>query len=95
MAVELGPGFSIVVKRSALARVGVDVSADPTTYGGVVSSDDHLIVLGPFYENQESCARLAALGLEFYDDYFDLPNTGGTVPDWCRIKLELRSPPAS
>jgi hypothetical protein len=90
MTVTLSPAMSVVVKRSALERAGIA----PETIADVASSDAALVVLGPLFDSHDVTTRLAALGLAFHDDYFDIAHSGGTVPEWCTTKLEhVPAPP--
>jgi len=90
MPVTLGAGISVVVRKSSLSRVGKDREAIARDVGDIVSEDHDLLVVGPCFEAETPSGRLKALGLEYYDDFFDLPNTGGEVPEWCQIWLSLR-----
>lgn len=91
MSVEIGGGFSIVIRVSSLARIGLEIKHNDPLWGTIVSFDEHLLVLGPLFEAQTLEAELAKRGLEYWDDYFDLPNTGGPVPDWCQIVLRIKT----
>ena len=84
MSVELSPAMSVVLKKSSLLRLG---NIRPIGLGEIHSEDEDLIVLGPLYETSTVTRRLEELGLKYFDDYFDLPYSGGEVPDWCRISL--------
>ena len=86
MAVQLAPAMSVIVKRSALVRAAIDVSS----FASVHSHDEHLVVLGPLFDSAAVTTRLDEHGLEYFEDYFDVPHSGGTVPDWCSIILEYR-----
>jgi hypothetical protein len=87
MSVEIGPGYSVVLRKDSLARLG-DLSL--LGLGGVHSEDDMLLVLGPFFETKDVTRRLEEMGLVYFEDYFDLAHSGGQVPDWCKVTLSYR-----
>lgn len=86
MPVNLAPALSIVIKRSSIERAQLEI----VSIGDVASSDEHLVVVGPFFETETPSAKLDSAGLEYFEDYFDIPNSGGPVPDWCKITLSIR-----
>ena len=53
--------------------------------------DDQLIVPGPLYDTQLAIEALNAMGLEYFEDYFDVPHSGGPVAEWCQIEFRMRS----
>jgi hypothetical protein len=79
--------MSIILKKSSLARLG---NVRPIALSEVFSEDEKLLVLGPFFETETVSGRLEELGLKYIDDYFDLPHTGGDVPEWCQISLSYK-----
>jgi hypothetical protein len=90
MPVRLGPGYSIIVRKDSMARIGVTNQMIVGTVADLVSEDDALLVLGPLYEPGDAGNKLRGLGLEYFEDYFDLPHSGGPVPEWCEIELRMR-----
>ncbi len=89
MSVALSPAMSVVLKKGSLVRRG---NVRPIGLGDVFSEDEKLLVLGPFYETAIVTRRLEELGLKYIDDYFELPHSGGDVPDWCEISLSYKDP---
>lgn len=83
MTVRLSPACSVVVRALAAARI-------PRDFGDVFDRDDDLVVFGPFFDTVGKISELERLGLVFTEDFFDLPHSGGTVPDWCAITLTLQ-----
>lgn len=91
MSVRIGPGFSIVIRKDALDRAGVAPSGVIGSIGDLVAEDDDLLVLGPLFDPQAAIGRLQDSGLEYFQDFFDIPHSGGPVAEWCQIDLRLRS----
>ena len=86
MTVKISEMMSIVVRKDGrYAQV-----KPPVDFGGLVSEDGDLVVYGPFYSADDRCSILDALGYEYTVDYFDVPDSGGTVPGWVSISLSLR-----
>lgn len=91
MSVRLSPAFSVIVRIAELERCEMLSRVERGELGEVFDRDHALIVLGPLFEPPASMDALEASGLAYYDSYFDLPHSGGTVPDWCAVSLEMRS----
>lgn len=91
--VELAPGTSNVVRVKAAVRTGALTGIEAGEHGPVFSRSRDLIVLGPLASANASLASLAAAGLAFYDDCFDLDHRGGLVPSWCQIWLTMEHSP--
>jgi len=89
VSVELGPGYSVVIRKASLSKLG---NIRLLGLGDVRSEDDKLMVLGPFFETADVTKRLDELGLAYFEDYFDLAHSGGEVPEWCRISLSYSEP---
>lgn len=91
MTVSLSPAWSIIVRRSSVQGRDALARIESGSLGDIFSQDESLIVLGPLFEPATTMDELTSLGMSYPDDYFDLPHSGGTVPDWCRITLSLSS----
>ena len=88
MAVDLGPGFSVVARTEAMKKC---TDEQLKAMGPIYSADMHLTVFGPYYSTDIPFEILRASGLEYFDDYFEMAHDGGTVPPWCKILLEADS----
>ena len=89
--VSIGPGMSLVILRDALARESIDVERIRTV-GDLVSQDESLIVIGPFFSvGPEKISEIEGLGLVYFIDFFEIASSGGNVPDWCAISLRKAS----
>jgi len=82
--------MSVVVRRESLRRASISVESNPRDFGDVFASDDHLVVLGPLFDADVVMQQLHRHGLEYFEDYFDLADSGGPVPTWCQVLVELR-----
>ncbi len=90
MTVHLGASASVVLRKSALSRVGAGREQVIGPAGGLVSEDDDLIVLGPHFDPDSADKVLEALGLVWYEDFFGITHEGGQAPEWCQTLLALR-----
>jgi hypothetical protein len=84
-------GFSFVVRRRALRQSGRNEQELLALMEVPLFAEDaELWVLGPCFETESLSERLTSLGLTYFEDYFDIPHSGGPVPDWCEISLEVK-----
>jgi hypothetical protein len=69
-------------ERSGLARADIDARLGLTADEFRVERD--LVVIGPIYDValNDFFDELEALGLQYFDDYFELP---GNWPDWLKL----------
>ncbi|PIE01345.1 MAG: hypothetical protein CSA81_12240 [Acidobacteria bacterium] len=84
MAVQISPVLSVVIRKKALVMHNIERSKIETIGLVFFSEDRDLVVLGPFYDVEKK-----EIELEQYDDFFEITNSGGDVPEWCSIKLSL------
>ena len=91
MALAISPGHpTLVVRRAAYERAGLVRAALDARLG--LTADEFrveggLIALGPIHDEDalgEVVADLEALGLAYFDDFFELPSTW---PEWLRIAV--------
>ena len=79
--------FGIVIRRKALAdrNVHIDAVLSAMQVDKPFDFNDHLISFGPSF-GQEALdvfvKRLMALGLEYFDDFFEF---SGQFPNWCEF----------
>lgn len=91
MTVSIGVAHSIVLRKAALLRLGRSAKDVIGVVGDLVSEDADLLVLGPLFELDPATKKLEEMGFEYFEDFFDLTNSGGVVAEWCEIDLRLRT----
>jgi hypothetical protein len=91
MSVAIGAGYSVVIRKSALREHRIRQGELIGKVGDLVSEDESLVVLGPLFETQEAIETLSKIGLEYFEDFFDIPHNGGPVAEWCQIELRVRT----
>ena len=86
------PERALVIRRKALekfCRSHNDLN-NLLEFDLLKGETDKLLVYGPYFDYEslgEVCRRLDQLGLQYWDDYFDLKED---IPDW--ISLDLSEP---
>jgi hypothetical protein len=81
--------YGIVIRRHALAERGVSYQAvlDAVEADEPLGADEELLTFGPSFgpEALEGLTqRLTALGLVFFDDFFEFE---GDFPLWCKFAV--------
>lgn len=91
MAVRVSAHFGILVRKSGLARRGIDYArllAIMETHSAL-DEDETLLSFGPHFGEEaadEFIRRLKAEGLEYVDEFFVFRTE---IPDWCRISCHV------
>ena len=99
MPLALTPGPStLVIRRAAyeqagLVRAALDarLTLTPDEFRVEGSPEHGFVALGPIHDEDALGALLAdldALGLAYFDDYFEVP---GNWPDWLQVYLGERT----
>lgn len=86
-SLPIGPGHSVIVRQKSLRRTGLAPEKISNETGVPHRADEALVV---FYEVEDLKPveeLMEARGMEFYTDFFDLPETGGDVAEWCEVRL--------
>jgi hypothetical protein len=79
---------TMLIRRSAFERAGLaraDIDARFNLTPDEFRAEGELIAIGPLYDDDALAVlteQLEALGLVYFDDFFDL---SGNWPDWVRI----------
>jgi hypothetical protein len=87
MAVHVTAHYGILIRKTALARIGIDrarlLSILEAT--DALDEDDVLVSFGPHFGGEaadEFVRRLKTEGLEYADDFFVFPTE---IPEWCGV----------
>jgi len=76
LTVHIGPAYSVVVRKDALLAAGFRPESVIGLVGDLVSQDSELLVLGPLFETERAIHLLTEMGLEYFEGFFDIPNSG-------------------